>query len=192
MLDPDLVKPERIIPRRRLLSRRTYDKMVARGAFVDERIELLRGQLVTLGPEGMSHTFVTGALATRLIRALDEPYRILVHSPFAATDDSEPEPDISVSRRGRRPHYHPSKALLLVEVAESSVRRDRSIKAGIYAENRAPEYWVVDLASKSVLVHTEPVRGAYQSIVELRRGDVLQPRLLPEVAIRVSDVLAAR
>jgi Uma2 family endonuclease len=127
-----------------------------------------------------------------LSRELDESYRVLSHSPFAATDDSEPEPDVSVSRRGRRARYHPSKALLLVEVSESSLRKDRVVKAAIYAENRAPEYWIVDVATKSVFVHTDPLRGGYRSIVQLRRKDVLRPRLLPGIAIRVADVLAAR
>ena len=149
-----LVEPERIVPRRRRLSRRTYDRLVARGVFEDERIELLRGRLVTMSPQGVSHSFVTGALAARLIRALDESYRVLVHSPFAATEDSEPEPDISVCRRTKRHRYHPSKALLLVEVAESSLRKDRLVKAAIYAENAAPEYWIVDLSSRSIFVHT--------------------------------------
>jgi Uma2 family endonuclease len=192
VLDPDLLAPERIIPRRRLLSRRAYDQLVERGVLDDERLELLRGRLVTMSPQGVAHSFVTGALAQRLSRTLDESYRVLVHSPFAATDDSEPEPDISVSRRGRRARYHPSKALLLVEVAKSSLREDRIVKAEIYARNRAPEYWIVDLATKSIFVHTDPARSAYRSIVKLRRRDVLRPALLPEVAISVADVFAAR
>jgi Uma2 family endonuclease len=192
VLDPQLLAPETIVPRRRLLSRRDYDRLVERGAFGDERIELLRGQLVEMSPQGMRHSFITGALAQRLSRELDESYRVLSHSPFAATDDSEPEPDVSVSRRTTRARYHPSKALLLVEVSESTLLKDRVLKAAIYAESRAPEYWIVDIRTRSVFVHTDPVGGIYRSIVQLRKRDVLRPRRLPAIAISVADVLAAR
>jgi Uma2 family endonuclease len=191
MLDPELLEPERIVPRARPLSRRAYDALVAHGVFDDERIELLRGQLVTMSPQGDLHSTVTARLAQRLIRALDESYEVRSHSPYAASDDSEPEPDISVSRRSRRVRFHPSKALLLIEVSESSLRKDRLVKAEIYAENRAPEYWIVDLATRSVFVHTDPARGAYRSIVRLRRKDVLRPVCLPGVALAVGNLFRA-
>ncbi|HEX8110970.1 MAG TPA: Uma2 family endonuclease [Kofleriaceae bacterium] len=188
MLDLELLKPERVIPRSRRLSRRAYDALVARGVFDDERIELLRGQLVTMSPQGGLHATVTARLAQRLVRALDESYDVRAHSPYAASDDSEPEPDISVSRRARRLRYHPSKALLLIEVAESSLSKDRRVKAEIYAENRAPEYWIVDLASRSVFVHTDPGRGTYRSVVQLSRKDVLRPVCLPGIALTVGEL----
>jgi Uma2 family endonuclease len=190
MLDPRLVEPERVLPRRRL-SRREYDRLVERGRFDDERIELLRGRLVTMGPQGVPHSTMTARLAQRLIRALDESYDVRMHSPYAASDDSEPEPDISVSRRRRRARKHPSKALLLIEVAESSLRKDGLVKAGIYAENRAPEYWIIDLASRSVFVHTEPSRGVYRSVVQLRRKEVLRPLRLPEIELTVAELFRA-
>jgi Uma2 family endonuclease len=191
MLDLDLLAAEKVLPRRPL-SRRAYDKLVERGVFEDERIELLRGRLVTLSPQGSAHATVTARLAQRLIHMLDLTYDVRSHSPYAATDDSEPEPDISVSRRKKRGHYHPSKALLLVEVSESSLRKDRLLKAAIYAENRAPEYWIVALSTRSVFVHTDPARGEYRSVARLGRGDVLRPRLLPGIEIPVADVFAAR
>jgi Uma2 family endonuclease len=192
VLDLDPLAAETIIPRSRALSRRAYDRLVARGVFDDQRIELLRGQLVAMSPQGDLHATVTARIAQRLIRALDEDYEVRSHSPFAASADSEPEPDVSVSRKLRRRAYHPRRAALLIEVAETSLRKDRVVKAAIYAENGAPEYWIVDVASRSVFVHTEPVRGAYRSIVRLRRKDVLRPALLPAIAIPVSALFAAR
>jgi Uma2 family endonuclease len=138
VLDPDLLVPERIVSRRRLLSRRAYDQLVSRGVFGDERIELLRGRLVTMSPQGDLHSTVTARIAQRLIRALDATFEVRSHSPFAATDDSEPEPDVSVSLAQRRRAYHPSRALLLIEVAETSLKKDRRIKSAIYAENGVP------------------------------------------------------
>lgn len=188
----ELVAPDKVIPRARRLSRRTYDELVARGVFDDDRIELLRGRLVTMSPQGGAHATVTARLAQRLTRLLDSTYDVRSHSPYAATDDSEPEPDISVSRYTRRLLDHPSKALLLIEVSESSLRKDRLLKAQLYAENRAPEYWIIALSTKSVFVHTAPARGAYRSIVQLGQRDILRPKLLPGIEISVADVFAAR
>jgi Uma2 family endonuclease len=72
--------------------------------------------------------------------------------------------------------------------ATDSVR----IKAAIYAENGAPEYWVVDLRTTSVFVHTSPRRASYRSIVQLRRKDVLRPMRLPGVELAVSELFRAR
>jgi Uma2 family endonuclease len=192
VLDPELLKPERIVPRAGLLSRRAYETFLAHGMFDEGRLELLRGQLVTMSPRGELHATVTAWIAQRLIRALDETYEVRSNSAFAAADDSEPESDISVSRRQRRRAYHPKKALLLIEVAERSLEKDRWIKSAIYAENGAPEYWVVDLRTTSVFVHTHPTKGVYDLVVQLHRKDVLRPAHLPEIELRIADMFAAR
>jgi Uma2 family endonuclease len=112
------------------------------------------------------------------------------HSPYAATNDSEPEPDISVSRRVTGRLDHPSAALLLIEVAESSIRKDRDIKASIYADAGVPEYWIVDISSAALLVevYAEPTPRGYRRVEKLRDGDVLRPSRLPDVELPVGDI----
>jgi Uma2 family endonuclease len=97
-----------------------------------------------------------------------------------------------VSRRRKRRPSHPSNALLLVEVAESSLSRDRDIKASIYAENGAAEYWIVDVKARCVWVHTQPKRGTYTSVVKLGRRGTLAPTKLPGVSISIADMFALR
>lgn len=184
LLDPKLLAPETVRP----LSRSEYDRLVAAGAFENERIELLCGQLVTMSPQGEPHSRIAGRLAAALARRLGPSFDVRSHSPFAATEDSEPEPDVWVARWQLRPRYHPKRALLLIEVADSSLRIDRHIKARIYAQNRAPEYWVIDLNSESVLVHTEPRRGEYRRIVEARGRMRLRPVHLPRFSITVAQL----
>ena len=140
MFDPDMLAPDAI----RRLSRREYDKLVDLGVFEDERIELLRGMLVTMSPQGGPHAAISSWLLQRLVLALGMDYDVRGHCPYAATDDSEPEPDISVSRRVKNLLEHPTRPLLLIEVAESSLKKDTVLKAAIYAEAHAPEYWIVD------------------------------------------------
>lgn len=185
MFDPDILAPERI----RKLSRREYDKLVELGVFEDERVELLRGMLVTMSPQGAPHATITSWLARRLGRLLDESFEVRGHCPFAATEDSEPEPDVSVSRASTG-LYHPDSALLLIEVAESSIKIDRQLKAPIYGESRVPEYWIVDISGKelAVHVHTRPTSEGYQNVETMRDGDLLRPTQLPGVEIAVVDI----
>ena len=174
----------------RRLSRAEYDRMVALGMFEDERLELLYGVLCAMSPQGAPHATITAWLQQRLVRALDESYDVRAHSPFASSEDSEPEPDISVARTRGGEHEHPSSALLLIEVSESSLRRDREIKARLYAETGVPEYWIVDLSTDelTVEVYTEPSSRGYRHIETYGADRTLRPTRLPGVAIAIAEI----
>jgi Uma2 family endonuclease len=187
MFDPDSLAPEAI----RKLSRREYEKLVELGVFEDERIELLRGMLVTMSPQGVEHSGITAWFLQQLIAALGvTDWDVRGHSPYVASDDSEPEPDISVSRKGSNMLVHPSASVLLIEVSDSSIKKDRRIKAPIYAEANVPEYWIVDISSDElrIEVHTEPTPSGYRRVEILRDGDVLRPARLPDLEIAVTDI----
>jgi Uma2 family endonuclease len=108
--------------------------------------------------------------------------------PFAADDWSEPEPDLAVCRRDPRSREHPSQVALLVQVSDSSLRRDRGIKLGIYAEAGVPEYWIVDVKACAIEVYTQPTRKGYAHVEVLREGDVLRPRQLPGVELPIANL----
>lgn len=189
MLDPmfDLaaLHPERVRP----LRRREYEALVDRGMFGDERLELLRGVLVEMSPQGQPHSRITAWLAQWFAHALEfARYDVRSHSGFAASVDSMPEPDVSVSRRTEG-GGHPSEALLLVEVAETSLAKDRSIKTEIYAQSGVPEYWIVNVRKRTVEVLTRPSRrSGYGRVVTRAIGDVLRPTRLRGVEIAVADI----
>lgn len=176
MLDPALLAPERMRP----LKRAEYEALVEAGYLVDERVELLRGVLVEMSPQGDEHSRLTAWFARELILALGRRFEVRAHSPFAATDDSEPEPDVSVSmHRGRG---HPSRALLLIEVAGSSLRKDRKIKTEIYAEAGVPEYWIVNVKDRVIEILTEPTAHGYATVVRKTAG-ILRPTKIAKVAL---------
>ena len=185
MFDVPALAPEGI----RRLSRHEYDRMVGLGMFEDERVELLYGVLVAMSPQGAPHATITAWLVQRLVRALDDTFDVRGHSPFAASDDSEPEPDVSVARRSNE-RAHPSSALLLIEVSESSIRKDREIKTRLYAEAGVPEYWIVDLTGDDIVVevYTDPTSLGYGVVEAYDRGRVLRPTQLPGVEIAVADL----
>lgn len=173
----------------RPISRAEYDQMVDAGIFdEDERIELLRGVIVTMSPQKWHHAAVVEWLNEQLVLRLQGTLRVRPQLPYAADDWSEPEPDIVIAKKNSALRDHPSEALLIIEVAESSLRRDRGIKARIYAEAGVPEYWIVDLRKMTVYVHTRPAAGGYESIVAMRDGEVLQPTQLPGVSLAIADM----
>jgi Uma2 family endonuclease len=188
MLDSMLELADLGPERPRLLRRSEYDKLVAQGFFDDERVELLHGVVVTMSAQGGRHSATAAWIAQQLIRALDPSFDVRSHSPFAASDYSEPEPDVGVYPRGSYAD-HPERAFLLVEVADSSLSKDRRIKTGIYAAAGVPEYWIVDLQHDRIEVLTEPGEDDYQRRATLRRGDGLRPASLPGVELAVADVL---
>lgn len=185
MLEREHIDPERVRP----LRRSEYERMVELGLFEEERIELLRGSLVTMSPQGVRHALVLQRLTHALVGALGDRFWVRVQLPLAASEVSEPEPDVAVVPRGSSDHEHPTAALLVIEVAETSPRKDRDVKARIYAEMAVPEYWVVDLAHDEVLVYAEPDAGTYATVRTARADESLTPHALADVVIAVASLL---
>ncbi len=151
------------------LTRAEYDHLVAAGHFVGERLELLHGSIVRMSPQGPEHAHVVEDLTERLTNAC-RPLRVRVQLPLAAGEDSEPEPDFAIVERGRR-DMHPSSALLVIEVADSSLARDRA-KAGIYARAGVAEYWIINLVDRAIHVHRRPRPEGYDEVRTVTSGTV--------------------
>jgi Uma2 family endonuclease len=186
MLDPALLAPERVRP----LKRSEYEQLVDLGVFEDERVELLRGVLVEMSPQGPPHSGISAWFAQRFIKALPlHRYDTRSHSPFAASVDSMPEPDVSVSRRlSDLGHPSPRGALLLIEVAESSLSKDRVIKKEIYAEAGVPEYWIVNVKKRTIEVLRKPTKTGYQRVTVKRIGDRLRPLELRGISFALAKI----
>jgi Uma2 family endonuclease len=185
MLDWQEIAPERPRP----IRREEYERMVSLGLFQDERVELLCGLLVSMSPHGPAHDSTIDRLTALLVRALGDRACVRIQGAFAASDDSEPEPDVAVLPPGDYDDGHPREAWLVIEVAESSLAKDLGPKARLYAASNAPEYWVVDLAAGAVHVHVNPVGGAYQECQRVARGDAIALVKFPEIRLPVSAFL---
>lgn len=107
----------------------------------------------------------------------------------SAFDESEPEPDIAVVALGDYSEAHPSLALLVVEVADSSLRFDREIKAPLYAASGFREYWIVNLCDQVVEVHRHARGDVWTEVVHHLRDAVLSPLAFPDVKIAVADII---
>lgn len=181
--------PSLPVPGIRPLRRVEYDRLVELGMFQDEKIELLRGVLVPMSPIGPPHSATIDRLNRLLVLAFEGRATVRCQNPFAALDDSEPEPDFSVVPLGDYYRAHPERAELVIEIAESSLSRDRGVKLHIYAENGVPEYWIVNLVNRRIEVHTDPASQGYRTLRHVERGDTLAPARFPDVSFAVSDIL---
>jgi Uma2 family endonuclease len=173
----------------RPLSRAEYDQMVDAGLFEDERVELLYGVIDKMSPKGPDHDDAIDRLNELLGRALAGRARIRIQNSFAASDLSEPEPDVAVVPPGDYRKAHPSEAWLVIEVSRTSLPKDRGMKAKLYAESNVGEYWVVNLVDELVMVHSDIVGGSYTRVVSYRKGETIQLLRFPDVTVAVSDVL---
>lgn len=176
---------ERIRP----LKRVEYERLVEAGVFDDERIELLEGVIVEMSPQDPRHSGTVARLAELLTRLVSADCHVRSLLPFGASDDSLPEPDIAVVPRGDYDEAHPRRAHLIVEVANTSLRKDRSIKSALYARAGVPEYWVVDVADRRVEIRNQPKAGAYTSTTIARPGDVVRTASLGDLEIAVDAFL---
>lgn len=177
---PDAIRP---------LRRVEYDRLVSWGAFGDERIELLEGLLVEMTPIGPRHSSAVQQLTALLVPALSGRATVRVQSPLAALDTSEPEPDVAVVPLGDYDTEHPTQAYLVIEVAESSLARDRGLKQRIYARAGVPEYWIFNTDEKCVDVHRDPGPSGYASVRRVGHRESLAVQAFPDVTVRISDVL---
>ncbi len=165
--------------------------MVQAGLFEDEHVELLYGVIVSTSPHGPEHAAPLDRLVNLLVPVLAGRGKVRVQSAFAASDGSEPEPDLAVVPPAEYDDAHPSEAWLIVEVAKTSLAKDRGAKARLYAESEVAEYWVVNLIEEIIEVHTEPRRGRYRKLTRYERGDTIVTLRFPDVEIPVSSVLRA-
>ena len=177
--------PERIRP----LLRTEYDQLVGSGAFETERLELLDGMLVTMTPQDAAHAHTVQRLAEILTVALRGRAIVRTQSPLALLDDSEPEPDIAVVPLGDYSANHPTEAYLVIEIAGSSLRRDRLVKGPIYARGRVAEYGLVDLNARTVEVHRNPQGVQFTSVTRLGEKESLRPLRVPDVDVSIATIL---
>lgn len=173
-------------------SRDVYDRAVEAGVFgPEDRIELIEGALVMMTPYGSRHATAIRLVNRALSGAFGEGCIVQCQLPLAIATDSEPEPDVAVVE-GEIADYrdaHPSAALLVVELADDSLRRDRMVKRHLYARCGIPEYWIVSLPDACLEVYRHPAGDDYRDVAVLRAGETVTPLARPAATIAVADLL---
>jgi Uma2 family endonuclease len=170
-----------------------YHRMIAAGILDDRRVELLKGEIVEMSPEGEPHAYFSSEAGEYLTRLLGDKAMIRQSKPITLSNDSEPEPDLAIVQRLGREylehHPYPKNIFWLIEYSNSSLDKDLQIKSKIYAEDNIPEYWVVNLKRRQLVVFRDPQHGEYASKSTLT-GGTIYPLAFPDVVVSVDSIVS--
>ena len=173
-------------------TRAEYHRLGEEQFLKGKRTELIRGEIIDMSPRNWPHVVACRKVAEILERAFAGIGWVARQEPLNLIE-SEPEPDVAVIE-GRFEDYadHPTKALLVVEVADSTFKYDTTTKADLYAEKGIPEYWVLDLDGRQLIVFRDPTSNAsglkYRTRQTLAVGQSITPLNATSAQIRRAHV----
>lgn len=168
-----------------------WHELVDSGVLAERRVELLEGEIIQMSPEGPMHSSTNYSVVEYFKELLQK--KVVIREAHPVTlDNSEPEPDIAVVRSPYTDYFarhpFPQDIYWLVEISNKTLKLDLEKKSVTYARNSIPEYWVIDLVNKKLIVHTQPVNNFYSQIQTLTTGTV-SPQAFPDIAIALDKML---
>lgn len=178
---------------RRLFTIEEYERMVETGILSqDDRVELIEGEIVEMSPIGDAHAAFVANLNHLLVNGFGDRARVWVQGPVRVPPRSKPQPDLALLRLRSyvRSGARTEDALLFIEVSDTSLRYDRTVKLRLYARAGIPEYWIVDASSETVEVYRAPSGDRYADLQRLARGARIAPLAFPEKTIPVDAIFA--
>lgn len=180
---------------RRLFTVDEYRQMIDAGIFgEDDRLELLAGEIVAMGPIGSRHAACVKRLAQMLIQKLDSRAIVGVQDPIRLDAFSVPETDLSVVAF-REDYYaggHPTPddVLLLIEVADSPIDQDRAVKLPLYARAGIAEVWLMDLIDGVIDAYRTPSSEGYLLRQRYLSSQTIETTGALAISIQVGQVLS--
>jgi Uma2 family endonuclease len=184
--------------RRKHWTKDEYYRLGELGFFRGQKVELIEGTLMVQSPQKPPHSNVVDVVAELLRDAFGKGYRVRCQLPVDLGQTSEPEPDVLVVP-GTRQQYrnsHPTSAVLIVEVSDTTLSYDRGRKGSLYARAGVSDYWVVNLKDRRVEVYRDPVPDPahhyghrYANRTDLVPPATVSPLALPGASIPVADLL---
>jgi Uma2 family endonuclease len=187
-------------PRRHQWTRAQYERAIDAGLFgEDDHVEVIEGEIVPkVDFSKPGHASGITALYQELFVVFESAFVVRCQMPVGIGLNSEPEPDIAVVNGTRRDYVkaHPTTAVLVVEVADSSLAYDRTYKASLYAKAGIQEYWILNLADRLLEVFREPMTSpdgvfgyGYRSVVGHTESERVAPLAAPDSSVAVTDLL---
>jgi Uma2 family endonuclease len=182
-------------------NRAEYERLLEQRALEDDPLELIDGQLVVAEPKAPCHSAAVLAVGDAVRAELPRGWIVRVQDALALDDASEPEPDLAIVSGAHADyrHAHPSRAALVIEVADASLRFDRHQKGSAYARAGVEDYWIVNLVGRVVEVYRKPVADpsapydwCYASLQTFTPSEMITPLALPSARIAVAPFLASR
>ncbi|NEP47928.1 MAG: Uma2 family endonuclease [Moorea sp. SIO3C2] len=138
-----------------------YHRLIDNGFLTeDDRVELIRGELIQMVAKGTSHSVCNTKLWRELDRLVGDRGVVRGQEPIILSNDSEPEPDVAIAW-GQADDYlpnhpYPKDILLVIEVSDSTLEYDQTVKLSLYSENQIQDYWIVNLVAGQLECYTQP------------------------------------
>ena len=188
------------IPRRRLLTVGEYQCLGESGILLpEERLELIEGELIQkMSPQKTPHAIGIRLAEIVCNSVFMQGYDVRTQLPLTFEPHNEPEPDIAVVIGAPRDYLtgHPTTAVLILEISDTTLRYDRTVKAGLYARQGIADYWIVNLTDRILEVQRQPIPMArqplgygYRSTTRYVETDMISPLAAPQAIIAVADLL---
>ncbi len=194
MMESNLITGSSVpIPVRLRFSVDEYYKMYELGLIKDfEHAEIIDGELVRKMGIGDRHAAAVNFLNRFFAKNVPDSVLVCVQNPLRLDDFDEPEPDIvlaDLTKYDGKRHPRPAETILVVEVADASLRYDRGDKLSLYAAAMIPEVWIVNLPNDLIELYQNPDVGIYQTTKIYRRGETVVSKILSGLVLSVDEVL---
>jgi Uma2 family endonuclease len=188
-----------VLPPWKRYTRDEVERMLDSGVFEGRRFELIDGELIDKMGQKPPHASAI-VLVHYCLVSLFGFFRVRAQLPIDVApgdrERNEPEPDFAVllEKKPEFDHRHPrgDELLLVVEVADSSIRTDTRTKRDLYARAAVPEYWIIDLPSRRLIVHRTPASGVYQRTMVFAEGESVSTESAPDAVIPVANLMPPR
>jgi Uma2 family endonuclease len=158
-----------------------------------ERTELIAGQITLMAAKSPAHVICRHLLARSLRNQLGNQALVRTQDPLQLDNFSEPEPDLAIVRGSildySEHHPGPTDILLVIEVADSTLKYDTEIKDKLYAQSGIADYWIIDLKNRQLHIFRNPTPSGYINHLILSEPNQASPLAFPDLAIRLETVL---
>ena len=181
----------------RSLTSADYYQMMESGIIREgEKVELILGQIFTMAAKGTRHTVATSRLLKNLLMLIEDLAIVRCQDPISLPNHSEPEPDIAIVRLRSddyiNSHPAPADIILVIEVADSTIKFDRETKAPLYAAAGISEYWIVNLIDNRLEIYRQPEGSIYASIQIVTPPQSISLPQFPEIVVQINDFFPAQ
>lgn len=181
-----------------LWTQEEYYQMAELGFFDGKRVELIEGEIIEMSPMNKPHATAVRIVLKLLREIFAEGYLVDNQLPMTFNKLSEPEPEVAIIKGDVRDftNLHPQTAELIIEVSDTTLRYDRTKKAGLYAKNKIKDYWILNLKDRRLEICRRPVKDknasygfSYVDVSVFSKNDEVSPLVKPDAKIKVADIL---